>query len=82
MNTAGKPGPAPRFGRHWAGLGFQGDDPATDLRGAGVLGLLQLLHLHWHDAAAADRILQLAQRYVVVHVHSHRVAVETHTGVL
>lgn len=59
---AGKPGPVPRLGPHWAALGFQGDDPATDLRGAGVLGLLQLLYLHWHDAAAADRIVKLAQR--------------------
>lgn len=45
-------------------LGFQGDDPATDLRGAGLLGLLQLLHLHWHDPEAAGRIWELSQRYV------------------
>lgn len=34
-----------RLGRHWEGLGFQGSDPATDLRGAGMLAVLQLLHL-------------------------------------
>lgn len=28
----------------WSALGFQGDDPATDLRGAGLLGLRHLLH--------------------------------------
>jgi hypothetical protein len=29
---------------------------------AGVMWVLQLLHLHWADVAAADGILQLAQR--------------------
>jgi hypothetical protein len=33
----------PRFGGHWEVCGFQGNDPATDLRGAGMLALLQLL---------------------------------------
>jgi hypothetical protein len=62
---AGKPGPVPRLGPHWADLGFQGEDPATDLRAAGVLGLLQLLFLHSHDAAAAHKIYQLSQRCVM-----------------
>ena len=31
-------------GRHWEGLGFQGDDPATDLRATGVVGLLHILY--------------------------------------
>ncbi|KAH3855754.1 uncharacterized protein LOC127871082 [Dreissena polymorpha] len=35
----------PRLGSHWEEIGFQGNDPATDLRGAGVLGLLNLLFL-------------------------------------
>lgn len=47
-------------------MGFQGDDPATDLRGAGVLGLLQLLFLQHHDAAAADTIYKLSVRCVLV----------------
>mmetsp|Transcript_4375 Transcript_4375/g.12236 ORF Transcript_4375/g.12236 Transcript_4375/m.12236 type:complete len:255 (-) Transcript_4375:523-1287(-) len=34
----------PRYGNHWDVVGFQGTDPATDLRGAGMLALLQLLH--------------------------------------
>lgn len=51
-----------RYGPHWAALGFQGDDPATDLRGAGVLGLLQLLYLQQHDAAAAGRLYSLSHR--------------------
>ncbi|CAD8105680.1 unnamed protein product [Paramecium sonneborni] len=32
-----------RYGSHWEMIGFQGTDPATDLRGAGILGLLQIL---------------------------------------
>ncbi|KAM9215841.1 ELMO domain-containing protein 3 [Leptosomus discolor] len=33
----------PRYGPHWEELGFQGADPGTDLRGTGMLGLMQLL---------------------------------------
>ena len=32
----------PRFGSHWEVIGFQGSDPATDLRGAGMLGLVNI----------------------------------------
>ncbi|KAB0403045.1 hypothetical protein E2I00_018779, partial [Balaenoptera physalus] len=32
-------------GDHWEDLGFQGTNPATDLRGAGFLALLHLLYL-------------------------------------
>ncbi|GLH10164.1 ELMO domain-containing protein 3 [Gryllus bimaculatus] len=35
----------PCFGSHWEHIGFQGSDPGTDLRGVGMLGLLQLLYL-------------------------------------
>lgn len=31
-----------RKSNEWIQLGFQGDDPATDFRGAGVLGLVNL----------------------------------------
>lgn len=31
-------------GRHWEALGFQGDDPATDLRATGMVGLLHVLY--------------------------------------
>ena len=34
----------PRYGTHWEVVGFQGNDPATDLRGVGMLALLQVLH--------------------------------------
>ncbi|KAJ1354650.1 hypothetical protein KIN20_011643 [Parelaphostrongylus tenuis] len=32
----------PRIGSHWQNVGFQGCDPATDFRGTGILGLVQL----------------------------------------
>ena len=35
----------PRYGNHWEQIGFQGTDPATDLRGVGCLGLIQPLYL-------------------------------------
>ncbi|NXP74170.1 ELMD3 protein, partial [Ramphastos sulfuratus] len=35
----------PRYGAHWEELGFQGVDPGTDLRGTGMLGLMQILYL-------------------------------------
>ena len=35
----------PRFGSHWEVIGFQGSDPATDLRATGFLSLFHLLYL-------------------------------------
>ena len=35
----------PTVGPMWADLGFQGSDPATDLRSTGIFGLLQVLYL-------------------------------------
>ncbi|XP_062310348.1 ELMO domain-containing protein 3 [Osmerus eperlanus] len=35
----------PRYGTHWETIGFQGTDPATDLRGTGFLGLMHTLNL-------------------------------------
>ena len=32
-----------RTGHHWTEIGFQGDDPATDFRGMGLLGLQNLV---------------------------------------
>jgi hypothetical protein len=34
----------PRYGSHWESIGFQGNDPATDLRGVGFMGLIQALY--------------------------------------
>ena len=33
-----------RLGTHWGEIGFQGTDPATDFRGMGVFGLIQMLY--------------------------------------
>lgn len=33
-----------RVSRQWEEIGFQGADPATDFRGAGILGLNQLIN--------------------------------------
>jgi hypothetical protein len=43
IKITGKMKDVPRFGPHWETIGFQGRDPATDLRGVGILGLLQIL---------------------------------------
>ncbi|KXZ51907.1 hypothetical protein GPECTOR_11g35 [Gonium pectorale] len=52
--AAGKTPDQPRFGGHWADVGFQGQDPATDLRGCGMLGLVQLFYLpQWSGEGAA-----------------------------
>lgn len=32
-----------RIGEHWQLIGFQGSDPATDLRGVGIFGLFLIL---------------------------------------
>ncbi|CAL4181245.1 unnamed protein product, partial [Meganyctiphanes norvegica] len=40
----------PRYGSHWDAVGFQGNDPATDLRGVGLLGLIHALYLLTHEA--------------------------------
>jgi hypothetical protein len=50
----------PTFGRHWELIGFQGADPATDIRGAGLLGLLQLLYLLQYHRTLALRIYALS----------------------
>jgi len=41
---AGIDSPFQRTSERWLRLGFQGSEPATDLRGAGVLGVRHLLH--------------------------------------
>ena len=34
-----------RISKEWIDIGFQGADPATDFRGAGIVGLKQLLSI-------------------------------------
>ncbi|MDB4339402.1 hypothetical protein N9995_00200, partial [bacterium] len=35
----------PRYGSHWEAIGFQGSDPATDLRDLGMFSVLQMVYL-------------------------------------
>ncbi|XP_027560078.1 LOW QUALITY PROTEIN: ELMO domain-containing protein 3 [Neopelma chrysocephalum] len=53
----------PRYGTHWEELGFQGVDPGTDLRGTGMLGLMQILFfvLDSRMLPLAREIFQLSQ---------------------
>uniref|UniRef100_A0ACB8FH42 ELMO domain-containing protein 1 n=1 Tax=Sphaerodactylus townsendi TaxID=933632 RepID=A0ACB8FH42_9SAUR len=46
-----------RISKQWCEIGFQGDDPKTDFRGMGLLGLYNLLYFAEQDAAAAQQVL-------------------------
>ena len=67
-----------RRGPEWRELGFQGDDPSTDFRATGPLGLRALLHIartrreFFADAVAAPRAYGFA---VLVVNLTHTVAV-------
>eukprot|EP00892_Ulva_mutabilis_P008223 jgi/Ulvmu1/5773/UM025_0027.1 len=50
-----------RLGAHWERLGFQGSDPATDFRGAGLLSLVHMLALFVHDQENARMIFRASQ---------------------
>lgn len=53
-----------RFGSHWQDIGFQGNDPATDLRGTGMLSLLAILHLIREQKCLAQKLYLLSQHEV------------------
>ncbi|XP_075254152.1 ELMO domain-containing protein 2-like [Convolutriloba macropyga] len=46
-----------RKGEHWKTLGFQGDDPVTDLRGMGMLGLSNLVYFATNHPESAKQLL-------------------------
>ncbi|XP_041088581.1 ELMO domain-containing protein 1 [Polyodon spathula] len=46
-----------RITKQWCEIGFQGDDPKTDFRGMGLLGLLNLVYFAEHDNATALQVL-------------------------
>ncbi|CAI2386630.1 unnamed protein product [Moneuplotes crassus] len=46
----------PRTGHHWIEVGFQNEDPQTDIRGSGMLGLMQMLYF-------CEQYNELASRY-------------------
>ena len=58
--SSGEKRAAPRFGRHWARIGFQGNDPATDLRDLGMLSVLQLLYLVQKQRRQIGRLFELS----------------------
>ncbi|PWA24405.1 hypothetical protein CCH79_00011885 [Gambusia affinis] len=47
-----------RISKQWCEIGFQGNDPKTDFRGMGLLGLQNLLYFAEHDRGAALQMLQ------------------------
>ena len=51
----------PSIGPHWEAIGFQGNDPKTDLRGVGMLGLLQLLFFIYSDESTTIQLFSLSQ---------------------
>ena len=51
-----------RYGHHWDRLGFQGADPATDLRSMGIYGLLQILFFVSNLPDEADAILTYSRQ--------------------
>ncbi|XP_062910180.1 ELMO domain-containing protein 1 isoform X4 [Mobula hypostoma] len=46
-----------RISKQWCEIGFQGDDPKTDFRGMGMLGLYNLVFFAEHDNVTARRVL-------------------------
>lgn len=44
----------------WGDIGFQGDDPATDFRGMGILGLDQLVFFAQYDVDNCKRVFSLS----------------------
>ena len=45
-----------RYGEHWSEIGFQGRDPATDLRSTGILSLIHWSNFIKFDAAYASKL--------------------------
>ena len=50
----------PVYGSHWEAVGFQGNDPSTDVRGAGMLGLLLLLAFVQQRQPLASQLFKLS----------------------
>ncbi|KAM9330021.1 ELMO domain-containing protein 2 [Gastrophryne carolinensis] len=46
-----------RITKQWGDIGFQGDDPKTDFRGMGILGLANLLYFSRHYTEESRQIL-------------------------
>ncbi|XP_025925128.1 ELMO domain-containing protein 1 isoform X4 [Apteryx rowi] len=46
-----------RISKQWCEIGFQGDDPKTDFRGMGLLGLYNLVYFAEWDTGIAQQVL-------------------------
>ncbi|XP_043844417.1 ELMO domain-containing protein 3 isoform X2 [Dromiciops gliroides] len=74
------------YGTHWEELGFQGSNPATDLRGAGFLALLHLLYLVMDSKTLllAHDIFRLSQHHTQDHptpeVSSHTISLDPYNN--
>ncbi|XP_077156349.1 ELMO domain-containing protein 2 isoform X3 [Paroedura picta] len=64
-----------RISKQWCDIGFQGDDPKTDFRGMGMLGLVNLLYFSKHYTDKARQILlhsnnpKLGYSYAIVGIN-------------
>ncbi|XP_060102708.1 ELMO domain-containing protein 2 [Heteronotia binoei] len=64
-----------RITKQWCDIGFQGDDPKTDFRGMGMLGLVNLLYFSKHYTHKARQILirsnnpKLGYSYAIVGIN-------------
>jgi len=53
-----------RKNNQWQDIGFQGDDPSTDFRGMGILGLDQLVFFAQYDVDNCRSVLSLSRHPV------------------
>jgi len=60
VRLSGEDAPCAKTGAHWQRIGFQGNDPTTDVRGSGMFGLLQLLFLVESHADLAAKLRALS----------------------
>ncbi|NXA47183.1 ELMD2 protein, partial [Nothocercus julius] len=64
-----------RISKQWCDIGFQGDDPKTDFRGMGMLGLVNLVYFSKHYTEEARQILsrsnhpKLGYSYAIVGIN-------------
>ncbi|XP_031520114.1 ELMO domain-containing protein 2 isoform X3 [Papio anubis] len=64
-----------RISKQWAEIGFQGDDPKTDFRGMGILGLINLVYFSENYTSEAHQILsrsnhpKLGYSYAIVGIN-------------
>ncbi|NXV64762.1 ELMD2 protein, partial [Molothrus ater] len=64
-----------RISKQWCDIGFQGEDPKTDFRGMGLLGLVNLLYFSKHYTNEARQILsrsnhpKLGYSYAIVGIN-------------